>query len=353
LKHENGTNFILQTEIEDNRRVHHMILFPDFSKVGEIREAFRGKCKDLDTDGRPKIWMSAEEIAEICIEAGCLIGFCHAFTPYFGLLALFDSYKDCYGSQWRNVLFLELGLSADTDMADRISELHGLTFLSNSDAHSPWPNKMGREFNKLRIREMGFSEVAKALRRENGRGCVLNAGFNPLEGKYHKTRCRGCLAFFGPENASRLGWRCPDCGKSIKKGVDYRIDELADMEPGKHPPHRPRYVHTIPLSEIISLTLNVQSAYSQKVQSLWRKFVDRFGSEIDVLLKEEITELAKVDGKVAEYIRHFRDDEIGYVPGGAGVYGKLLPPGKRAEIRTYKGRQRNLVDFGSKESSAS
>ncbi len=345
LEHENGTKFILQTEVEDNRRVHHIILIPDFSKAEELREIFKTKCKDIDTDGRPKIWLNAEEITEICVNAGCLVGFAHAFTPYFGLFSKFNSYKECYGSQWKNIHFLELGLSADTTMADRISELHDLTFTSNSDAHSPWPNKMGREFNRLKLKEISFSEVEKALKRENGRQCVLNVGFNPKEGKYHKTRCTGCLSFYEPEQAIKFKWKCPECGKSIKKGVDFRIEELADLKGGIHPEHRPKYIHIIPLSEIIALALNVKNVYSAKVQEVWKDFIDRFDCEIKVLLDVDVDELKAVDAVVAEYIRYFRDDKIGYIPGGAGVYGKLLPPGKKPEIKIYRGVQKGISDF--------
>ena len=44
LKHPNGTKFVLQTEIEDSNRVHHLIYFPNFSKVEEIRKIFKSKC---------------------------------------------------------------------------------------------------------------------------------------------------------------------------------------------------------------------------------------------------------------------------------------------------------------------
>lgn len=345
LEHANGTRFVLQTEVEDNKRVHHIIFLPSFSKVEEVRERLRNKCKDLDTDGRPKIWLNGEEIAEICAEAGCMIGFSHAFTPYFGCLALFNSYKDCYGSQWKNIHFLELGLSADTDMADRISELHNLTFTSNSDAHSPWPNKMGREFNRLRLKEISFSEVEKALKRENGRGCVLNVGFNPLEGKYHKTRCIGCLAFFEPGDAARFNWRCPKCRRPIKKGVDFRVEELSDLKPGVHPGHRPRYIHIIPLSEIIALALNIKTEYSPGVQDVWKEFVEACGSEIEALLNADLGGLEKINPKVSEYIRYFREDRIRYVPGGAGVYGKLIPPGKEVKMNICDSIQRGLSDF--------
>src|SRR3989344_2039817 len=336
LEHENGTKFILQAEINDMNRVHHLILFPSFSKVEELREAFKNRCKDLDTDGRPTIHMNGEEIAEICAKADCLLGFSHAFTPYFGIFSKYDSYKECYGKYWDKIYFMELGLSADTNMADRISELHDLTFTSNSDAHSPWPNKMGREFNTLKLKEITFEEVKKALKRENGRECILNIKFNPLEGKYHKTRCMGCLKFYEPEEAIKLKWRCSNCNKSIKKGVDYRIHELSDLPENKHPDHRPECKYVIPLSEIIALALNINNAWSVKVQSLWKKFIDHFGNEIKVLLASDINEVRKIDKKVAEYLQYFRENKIKYIPGGAGVYGKLIKPDEEANINDYK-----------------
>lgn len=345
FEHKNGTKFILQTEIEDNHRVHHIILFPSLSKVKEVKEKLKKNCKNLDTDGRPKVWLNGEEIAEICLDADCLIGFAHAFTPYFGLFSKYDSYKECYGRYWNKVYFLELGLSADTDMADRISELHNLTFTSNSDAHSPWPNKLGREFNTFRVKEISFNEIKKALKRENGRKCVLNVGFNPLEGKYHKTRCRKCLTFYDPKEAIKFNWKCPNCRNFIKKGVDYRVDELADLALGKHPKHRPRYIHIIPLSEIIALALDISNAWSIKVQDLWRKYVNEFGSEIKVLLEVDIDKLSGINVEVSKYIKYFRDKKIKYIPGGAGIFGKLLKPGEEANFKVYGENQRTLDSY--------
>lgn len=345
LEHENGTKFILQTEINDMNRVHHLVLFPSFSKVEELREAFKNKCKDLDTEGRPTIHMNGEEIAEICLKADCLLGFSHAFTPFFSCYSKYNSYRDCYGKYWNKIYFMELGLSADTNMADRISELHNLTFTSNSDAHSPWPNKMGREFNTLQIKEITFDEVKKALKRENGRKCILNIKFNPLEGKYNKTRCAGCLKFYEPEEAIKLKWRCSNCNKSIKKGVDYRIHELADLSENKHPEHRPKCVHIIPLSEIIALALNVSNAWSPKVQATWKKFIDLFGNEIKILLEVDINDIKKVDEKIAKYLQYFREDKIKYIPGGAGVYGKLIKPDEGINMNNYKKQQKSLTEF--------
>ncbi|MEM2974069.1 MAG: TIGR00375 family protein [Candidatus Micrarchaeia archaeon] len=345
LEHANGTKFLLQTEVEDSSRVHHIIFFPSFSKVGELRERLCNNCKDLDIEGRPKLHIGPEELAELCISAGCMIGPSHAFTPWTSLYKEFNSLSQCYGSMARAVHFLELGLSADTNIADRISELHRLTFLSNSDAHSPWPNKMGREFNTLLLQDINFDEVSKALRREGGRKCILNVGLNPLEGKYHKTRCTGCLTFFSVKDAESYRWKCPSCRSLIKKGVDERIAELADLPEGSHPTHRPPYIHIIPLSEIISLALEIKQTYSDKVQSLWRRFVRKFGNEIDILIRVPVEELAHVDTRTSELIALFREDRFRYIPGGAGVYGIPVPPGRKLEMKFWlNGRVQKVSD---------
>ncbi len=345
LEHENGTKFILQTEIEDVNRVHHIILFPEFSKVEEVIEYFKSKCKDLDTEGRPKIRLNGEEIAEVCVKADCLLGPSHMFTPYFGIYSKFNSYKDCYGKYWKDIHFMELGLSADTNMADRIQELHDLTFTSNSDCHSPWPNKLGREFNEILVKEISFEEIKKAIKRESGRKFVLNVKFNPLEGKYHKTRCINCLTFFDPKEAEKLRWRCPSCKKSIKKGADYRIEELASVPSNTHPDHRPKCVYIIPLSEIIALALGIENAWSIKVQLTWKRFIEKFGNEIKILLEIDIKDLKEFDEKIAKYIQYFREEKIKYIPGGAGVYGKLVKPDEELNIKSNTIKQKSLEDF--------
>jgi len=345
FQHGNGTKFILQTEVEDAARVHHIILFPSLSKVDEVREKLKDKCKDLDVEGRPKLHISPEELAEICVSAECMIGPSHAFTPWTSMYKEFDSVSKCYGSISDKIHFIELGLSADTNMADRVSELHRMTFLSNSDAHSPWPNKMGREFNTLLIQDISFDEVAKAIKREEGRKCILNVGLNPAEGKYHRTRCMNCMTFFNVKDAQVYRWRCPSCHSSIKQGVDERIEELADLPEGNHPEHRPPYLHTIPLSEIIAMALDIKLVYSDKVQSLWRRFIDRFGSEINALLRAPINELSEIHASTAELVELFRADRFRYVPGGGGVYGIPVPPGKKLEMNFWvNGRVKKIAD---------
>jgi uncharacterized protein (TIGR00375 family) len=321
LTDSNGIKFILQTEVEASDRVHNIILFPSFSKVDEVKQ--RLKCNNFESDGRPRIRMSSAEIFDICKEADCLIGPGHAFTPYTGVFSKYNSLKQAYG---RLPDFLELGLSADTNMADRIKELHDITFMSNSDAHSPSPNKLGREFNELEIKEFDYDNVKNAILRKNNCKFVLNAGFNPKEGKYHETRCKYCKRFFSHEESIKFNLRCPDCKKKIKRGVMFRINELATVKEGIHPSHRPPYKYLAPLNELIALTIGVKGATSKRIMKIYDEFVNKQRNEIDVLLNIEIDKLKQINEEVAVMVDNFRNNKIKYIPGGAGFYGELVKP---------------------------
>ena len=135
------------------------------------------------------------------------------------------------------------------------------------------------------------------------------------------TACNACYAKFSLEDAKKLNWRCPKCSGSIKRGVRDRIEMLSDGQ-SKSPDFRPRYMHTVPLAEIIQLALNVQGLNTMSVQGMWRDFVDRFGNEIKVLVDAPEEELKEVNPRAALKIIAFRKGWVHYVPGGGGEYGK-------------------------------
>ncbi|MFQ5892287.1 MAG: hypothetical protein ACE5HW_05790 [Candidatus Methanofastidiosia archaeon] len=64
--------------------------------------------------------------------------------------------------------------------------------------------------------------------------------------------------------------------------------------------------------------------YSQKIQEIYRKLVQSFGSEIYVLLDAEFKELSAVAGEeIAKTIATYREGRIRIEEGG-GRYGKIL-----------------------------
>ncbi|WP_456473794.1 TIGR00375 family protein [Candidatus Pyrohabitans sp.] len=317
------THFLLTLEVEDARRVHHLIFLPSLSTAEELRDRFRKYSVDMERDGRPHLMLKGEEIADTVNDVGGLIGPSHAFVPWTSIYKEYDSLQECYGNA--KIAFLELGLSADTELADTIAELQNITLLSNSDAHSPWPSKLGREFNRFRLREISFTEIKRALLRQKGNGVVLNVGFDPRLGKYHRTACIKCYTHYELEEATRLKWRCIHCGGRIKKGVRDRIREIATWTEPHHPEHRPPYLRIAPLAEIIAQALTVSNVYSARVQNLWRSLVVAFGSEIRVLVDVEIGEIAKVGGEaIAELIRRFRVQDFEIIEGGGGKYGEII-----------------------------
>jgi uncharacterized protein (TIGR00375 family) len=300
----------------------------------------------MDADGRARVELGAPELVEITMRNGGLIGPSHAFTPWTSMYKEFDSIRACYGDRVGDVKYLELGLSADTFLADRIEELKDVTFLSNSDAHSPWPDKLGREFNRFELEEPTYEEIVKAIKHENGRRVVLNVGFDPKLGKYHLSACSSCYKQFDFREAKELDWRCDRCNGLIKKGVWDRINELADYTEPKHPSHRPGYLKIAPLAEVIALALGYSDAHLPEVQDVWRRLVERFGNEIAVLVDSQVEDVASVAGKrVAVIVKAFREQKLIVVPGGGGRYGRLELPPDLVEVRQPRA-QRTLKEFG-------
>jgi uncharacterized protein (TIGR00375 family) len=349
-----NTNFVLTVEVEDERRVHHLLILPSISKAEELYESFRKFSKDIDSDGRPSLRMGGEEIAERAKDAETLIGPCHAFTPWTALYAYHDSLKDCYGDMVGYVSFVELGLSADSSYADRIEELRELTFLTNSDAHSPYPIRLAREFNRFYVEGISFEELKAAIERKRGRKPVLNVGVPPTEGKYNESACIRCYKHYSLIEAIAMKWRC-ECGGMIKKGVRDRVNELADCDGTcTHPEHRPPYLHLIPLAEIIGLALH-KSASSKAVTKIWESLLAEFGTEVNVLVDTSIDSIYGTnfdwDARVIVAIKAFRDGKISVIPGGGGKSGviELKPEGSEEAKGETGGRQKrqqlSLFDF--------
>lgn len=334
LKEENGVfrinsgissqqmdmRFILSTEIEDINQVHHLLLIPSISKAEELYEIMKPHSKNIDSDGRPNVRLNGEEIAEAAVSAGALIGPAHAFTPWTAMYAYHGSLRECYGEMTKNIYFLELGLSADTSYADRISELQCLTFLTNSDAHSPYVNKLAREFNRFEMEDLSFDELKMAIIRKKGRKPVLNVGMPPEEGKYNESACLRCFKHYTIRESIMRKWKC-SCGATIKKGVKDRINELASFNEPHYPEHRPKYIHIIPLSEIIAKALDM-GQNTKRVQGIWNTLIDKYGSETITLIDANIQN-SGIDARVIRAITAFREGKARVRPGGGGQYGSI------------------------------
>jgi uncharacterized protein (TIGR00375 family) len=302
------------TEVEDRDRVHHLVLLESFDTFRDLSCLLEPAATKLEETGRPHLRLGADEIARAVHACGGLIGPAHAFTPWTSLYASFGSLEECYGREQPD--FLELGLSADSSYGAGIPELSGIPFLSCSDAHSPDPVRLGREFTGLRPGSLTAEGVIDAVR--HGR-IALNAGFYPEEGKYNRTACCRCFRQFSWEEAEALGWRCPDDRGRIKKGVADRAARLSSGPPGERPP----YLHLIPLGEIIRTACGASSPATRGCRSLYDRFIDLFGNEIRVLIDVPVDELAELDTTVAAAISCFRSSRVRLIPGGGGKYGSF------------------------------
>ncbi len=330
-------NFIVGGEVEDNRRIHHLFYLPSLESATELREKILGFGNlDCILCGRPKLRLSAEQIAEKVVECGGIFGPAHSFTPYTGIYAFYDSLKGAYGAMHEKLKFIELGLSADSYFADLIKENHSYAFLTSSDAHSPWPNRIGREFNRIKMRKPDFASLKKAIEEKDEKLITLNAGLDPREGKYHATACNSCFAKYRIGKAEALKWRCVKCQGEIKRGVRDRIEMIADFKEETHPEFRPPYLHLLPLAEIIQAAVNSKGVNTRAVQSRWLSLVEKFGNEIFVLVDAKETELREADKEVAEKIIAFRKGFVLYIPGGGGNYGKPIICSSEKEMQEKK-----------------
>ncbi|MDD5163343.1 MAG: TIGR00375 family protein [Candidatus ainarchaeum sp.] len=319
------TFFIVQTEIQCKDLVHNLVFLPDLASAENLREKIKPfGILDSWGCGRPRIRISSKQLAEMVFDCGGTIGPAHAFTPYFSVYAHFDSMEKCYSELSKKIFFIELGLSADSYFADLIKDNHNYSFLTCSDAHSPWPHRIGREFTRIKMKKPCFKELEKALREKEEKLITLNAGLDPREGKYHRTACNACFTRYSFEQAVQLKWKCQKCGSIIKKGVRDRILELAELKEETHPDFRPKYLHLLPLAEIIQFSFGAKNPETDSVQAAWKQFVEKFGNEINALVDAGEEELRKVDEKIAENIIAFRKGLVQYVPGGGGNYGKPI-----------------------------
>ena len=331
----NDCDFVLTTEIEGEKKIHHLIFIPTIEIAREIGDKLVSTNKYKD--GRPRTKMNGIEIMDLVKEYDCLIGPAHAFTPWTGMYKTFDSIYDCYGQKPD---FLELGLSADTDMADTIKELQDIPFLSNSDAHSPWPHRLGREFNQIELQDISFSSLKSSIKNNK---IKANYGLVANLGKYHMTACTKCYKLIDPELAIENKMKC-SCGGTIKKGVDFRISQIATWDKPHHPDFRPPYIHLMPLAEIISMVYD-KGVTTKTVQGKWKELIDNIGNEIEILINTPIDKIANINPEIVPGIEAFRNKSLHISPGGGGKYGEISFQEKLEERKVEKSDKITLDNF--------
>ncbi|TNJ67366.1 TIGR00375 family protein [Paenibacillus hemerocallicola] len=311
----NRTTVMLGSEIEVRDPgmgpAHLLAYLPTIADMREFTEWMRPHMKNVGLSSQ-RIYVSARTLQEEVVGRGGLLVPAHIFTPY----------KSVYGSGTTSlanlldpdkVAAVELGLSADTEMASCLSELDRYSFVTNSDAHSL--GKIGREYNRLLMANPSFDELKLALAREEGRKVAANYGLNPRLGKYHRTYCDSCESVL--DEADTAVDRCLYCGSAkIVRGVMDRIRAIADRGAGQIAPHHPPYFFQVPLEFIPGLG-------KKKLQAM----LDTFGTEMNILHSASAQEIREAAGEdIASAIIRAREGSLAFEAGGGGRYGKVSRP---------------------------
>ncbi len=325
---EGRVNFILSSEVctisnpdgKGAKKVHTCILAPSIEDSESINSAI-SRYGNLSIDGRPVLMTSAEELANAVIDASpeAILFPAHIWTPWFGALGAmsgFNSMEDAYGSAAKHISGYETGLSSDPPMNWRVSKLDNYSMISNSDAHSL--PKLAREATVFDLNGQTYQELASSIKGK--KGIRMTVEFYPEEGKYHYDGHRNCKISLSPEQSKRYNGLCPVCRRKLTIGVMHRVDDLADRSPGYAPKDSPKYVHAVPLIEIISSVTGKGQATAQ-VLSTYSNLIKKFGSEMNALINASTDDLITADKEIGKAIARIREEKISVTPGYDGVFG--------------------------------
>jgi uncharacterized protein (TIGR00375 family) len=325
------------------RKVHHLVMLPDFSAAMAFNARLEGMGGNLRGDGRPILGIDPGDLLAILLEADerAILIPAHIWTPWFSALGAesgFDSIEECYGDLVANIPAVETGLSSNPPMNWALSSLDRFSIVSNSDAHSP--DKLGREATILEI-ENSFSSLRRALfsHSPSPPDAILGTiEFFPQEGKYHYDGHRKCGICLAPEAARAVNFLCPVCGKPLTRGVMSRVLELADRPVNETEPFSPDhetfaanrrpYYSLIPLKELCAELLG-SGPSSKKVLVVYHHLIEKGGSEFSILMDMGRGDLERLEAPglsgetIAWAIMKMRAGEVSVQAGYDGEYGKV------------------------------
>ena len=295
---------------EDGRTgsAHNCCYFPKLKDMKAFSEEMSHHIKNI-TLSTQRCDMSGYDLIDVVEKHNGILIPAHIFTPfksYYGNCT--QRLERIFKEKYSRIKAVELGLSADTEIADEISELKDKYFVTNSDAHSL--PRIAREYNKLLVENISFKEVFKAILHEDGRKVVENYGLDPKLGKYNRSFCEDCQKSI---QTAPPAFKCDKCGgTNITMGVYDRIEVIKDQD-SKSPKHRAFYHYQIPLSFIPGVGPKAID-----------KLLDTFGSEMVILNKVSKDDIEAVVGeKLANIIEKARKGNLGISAGGGGTYGKV------------------------------
>ena len=315
--YKNKVCIILGSEVETSEKnedgktgsAHNLCYFPHLSDMKAFSNEMSHHIHNI-TLSTQRSDVSGYQLIDIVEKYNGVLIPAHAFTPfksYYGNCT--KRLERIFKEKYDKIFAIELGLSADTYIADEISELHDKHFITNSDAHSL--PRIAREYNKMLVEDINYEEIIKAIKMEDGRTIIANYGLDPKLGKYNRSFCEDCnKSIETPPPALK----CDKCGgTNITMGVYDRIEIIKDQET-KSPKDRPKYIYQTPLQFIPGVG-----------QKMIDKLLNAFGTEMNVLNKATVDDIEAVVGeKEANIIDEARKGELQIRAGGGGVYGKVL-----------------------------
>jgi len=347
---DGAVRFVLTVEISSIykrggrvRKVHNVIFAPDLEAASRISERL-DSIGNVRSDGRPILGLDSRDLLEIMLECSddAFLVPAHIWTPHFSMLGArsgFDSVEECFGDLKNHIFAVETGLSSDPPMNWRLSDLDGLTLISNSDAHSP--PKLGREANMFDT-DLSFPAIRRALENPGEGGFLGTIEFFPEEGKYHYDGHRSCSRRMSPPETRAADCLCPDCGRKVTLGVLHRVEDLADRPEGARPEGRSGFVSLIPLQEVLSEILGRGPA-TKTVMREYGSILRALGPEIAVLKDIPLDVIERAGPPLLrDAIDRMRRGAVHVKAGFDGEFGTIsvFGPGERSTLASRS--QKNL-----------
>ena len=307
---------ILGSEVETSEKnedgktgsAHNLCYFPTLKDIKGFSQEMSKHIHNI-TLSTQRSDVSGYELIDIVEKYNGVLIPAHVFTPfksYYGNCT--RRIERIFKEKYNKIFAIELGLSSDTYYADKISELAGKQFVTNSDAHSL--PKIAREYNKLLVEDVSFKEIFKAIKCEDGRKIICNYGLDPKLGKYNRSFCEDCNCSI---ETPAPALKCDKCGgTNITMGVFDRIEMIKDQE-STSPSFRPEYHYQVPLQFMPGVG-----------NKAIEKLLSAFGTEMTILNKVTRDDLESCVGeKLADVIDNARQGKMHIHAGGGGVYGKV------------------------------
>lgn len=298
----------VETKEEKGGLAHTLFYLPTIEQLADLTKDLSYYIKNINMSCQ-NAHMNIKKLYNIAKKHHSKIIPAHIFTPF---KSIYGNCTNKFSNLFEqdeiiDIAAVELGLSADSLMANKISELESFSYLANSDAHSL--QNIAREFNELIIADsISYKSIFAAV--EDKEGSIKSLfGLNPAMGKYYLTRCAEC----GKRQEYQTK-KCLLCGGRVVKGVSERIQEIADKKSKAISNKKAIYRYHFPLNQVPGIG-----------NKMLQRVYDNNLTELYVMYESSNVELESLFGKrIAKIIQNIKKSQITIKSGGAGCYGKVI-----------------------------